>query len=99
MTFSIVARVGDAYGVAVASKFPAVGAMVPAARVGVGAVATNRLHVHVFCAMHGIPHFVADNSYGKIRQIFQDYSGAFSTARWCGSLSEAMAEAERYGTS
>ena len=41
MTFSIVARVGDAYGVAVASKFPAVGAMVPAARVGVGAVATQ----------------------------------------------------------
>ena len=41
MTFSIVAREGEAYGVAVASKFLAVGAVVPGARVGVGAVATQ----------------------------------------------------------
>jgi uncharacterized Ntn-hydrolase superfamily protein len=41
MTFSIVARQGEAYGVAVASKFLAVGAVVPAARSGVGAVATQ----------------------------------------------------------
>jgi uncharacterized Ntn-hydrolase superfamily protein len=43
MTFSIVARQGQAYGVAVASKFLAVGAVVPAARIGVGAVATQSL--------------------------------------------------------
>jgi len=45
MTFSIVASdlaVGD-WGVAVASKFPAVGAVVPHARAGVGAVATQAL--------------------------------------------------------
>lgn len=41
MTFSIVARQGEAYGVAVASKFLAVGAVVPGARNGVGAVATQ----------------------------------------------------------
>lgn len=41
MTFSIVAREGDAFGVAVASKFLAVGAVVPGARIGVGAVATQ----------------------------------------------------------
>jgi uncharacterized Ntn-hydrolase superfamily protein len=41
MTFSIVARNGDAWGVAVASKFLAVGAAVPAARSGVGAIATQ----------------------------------------------------------
>lgn len=41
MTFSIAARQGDAYGVAVASKFLAVGAVVPDARLGVGAVATQ----------------------------------------------------------
>ena len=41
MTFSIVAQVGDALGVAVASKFIAVGSVVPAARLGVGAVATQ----------------------------------------------------------
>jgi uncharacterized Ntn-hydrolase superfamily protein len=43
MTFSIVARSADGtqWGVAVASKFLAVGAMVPAARPGVGALATQ----------------------------------------------------------
>lgn len=43
MTFSIVARISDAYGVAVASKFIAVGSVVPAARIGVGAVATQAM--------------------------------------------------------
>jgi uncharacterized Ntn-hydrolase superfamily protein len=43
MTFSIVARSADglAFGVAVASKFLAVGAAVPAAEAGVGAIATQ----------------------------------------------------------
>jgi uncharacterized Ntn-hydrolase superfamily protein len=41
VTFSIVARDGEAYGVAVASRFLAVGAVVPGARLGVGAVATQ----------------------------------------------------------
>ncbi|GAB3077537.1 DUF1028 domain-containing protein [Pedococcus soli] len=43
MTFSIAGQVGDAFGVAVASKFPFVGAVVPAARLGVGAVATQAM--------------------------------------------------------
>jgi uncharacterized Ntn-hydrolase superfamily protein len=41
MTFSIVARDGDAWGVAVASKFLAVGSIVPEVRLGTGAVATQ----------------------------------------------------------
>ena len=41
MTFSIAARDGDAWGVAVASKFLAVGAVVPRVLLGVGAVATQ----------------------------------------------------------
>ena len=41
MTFSIVASDGSAWGVAVASKFLAVGAAVPAAAAGVGAIATQ----------------------------------------------------------
>jgi uncharacterized Ntn-hydrolase superfamily protein len=41
MTFSIVARAGDQWGVAVASKFLAVGAAVPAAQWDVGAIATQ----------------------------------------------------------
>ncbi len=43
MTFSIVARDADAWGVAVASKFLAVGSVVPAVRDGVGAVATQAM--------------------------------------------------------
>ena len=43
MTFSIAARDGDAWGVAVASRFLAVGSVVPAVRLGVGAVATQSL--------------------------------------------------------
>jgi uncharacterized Ntn-hydrolase superfamily protein len=41
MTFSIAARDGDAWGVAVASRFLAVGAVVPRIRTGIGAVATQ----------------------------------------------------------
>lgn len=41
MTFSVVGRQGDALGVAVASKFLAVGSAVAAAEAGVGAVATQ----------------------------------------------------------
>ncbi len=41
MTFSIVATDGTSWGVAVASKFLAVGAAVPAAAAGVGAIATQ----------------------------------------------------------
>jgi uncharacterized Ntn-hydrolase superfamily protein len=41
VTFSIVATDGTAWGVAVASKFLAVGAAVPAAAVGAGAIATQ----------------------------------------------------------
>ena len=43
MTFSIAARDGDAWGVAVASRFLAVGSIVPGVRQGVGAVATQSL--------------------------------------------------------
>ena len=41
MTFSVVGRHGDSFGVAVASKFLAVGNAVPVAEVGVGAIATQ----------------------------------------------------------
>jgi uncharacterized Ntn-hydrolase superfamily protein len=43
MTFSVVGQAGEAFGVAVASRFIAVGAVVPAARLGVGACATQAL--------------------------------------------------------
>lgn len=56
MTFSIVARSADGtqWGVAVASKFLAAGAVVPAARAGVGAVATQS-----FVNLHYLPEGLA----------------------------------------
>lgn len=43
MTFSIVGQLGEGFGVAVASRFPFVGAVVPQVRPGVGAVATQAM--------------------------------------------------------
>jgi uncharacterized Ntn-hydrolase superfamily protein len=56
MTFSIAARSADGtqWGVAVASKFLAVGAVVPAARAGVGAIATQS-----FANLHYLPEGLA----------------------------------------
>ncbi|MCA1780887.1 MAG: DUF1028 domain-containing protein [Intrasporangiaceae bacterium] len=50
MTFSIVARDGDALGVAVASRFLAVGSIVPEIRPGVGAVATQAMARYAYRA-------------------------------------------------
>lgn len=50
---------------------------------------TNRLHAHVLATLLGIPHVATDNSYGKVKGIFNDYSGRFSTAHWADSLTEA----------
>ena len=50
MTFSIVARDGDALGVAVASKFLAVGSIVPEVRPRVGAVATQAMARYAYRA-------------------------------------------------
>ena len=43
MTFSIAARDGDAWGVAVASKFLAVGSVVPRVVLGTAAIATQAM--------------------------------------------------------
>ena len=61
MTYSIVARSADGthWGVAVASKFLAAGAVVPAARAGVGAVATQS-----FVNLHYLPDGLALLSQG-----------------------------------
>ena len=61
MTFSIVARVGDSYGVAVASKFIAVGSVVPAARLGTGALATQAM-AKVSYAADGLAELAAGRS-------------------------------------
>lgn len=63
MTFSIVARSddGDSWGVAVASKFLAVGSAVPAARLDVGAVATQSF-ANTMYKRDGLTHLAAGMS-------------------------------------
>jgi exopolysaccharide biosynthesis predicted pyruvyltransferase EpsI len=46
---------------------------------------TDRLHAHVLAVLLGIPHIVFENSYGKIRPIFDEYTGRFSTARFAAA--------------
>ncbi|MFZ0529029.1 MAG: polysaccharide pyruvyl transferase family protein [Propionicimonas sp.] len=60
---------------------------------GAGGVVTNRLHGHVLACLAGVPHWVADNSYGKVSRIFTEYSGRFSTAHLTSSMAEAAAAA------
>lgn len=51
---------------------------------------TDRLHAHILAILLGMPHFVTDNSYGKISAIFNDYTGRFETAHWAPSISDAI---------
>jgi pyruvyl transferase EpsO len=42
-------------------------------------VATDRLHGHIMCVLAGIPHEVADTSFGKIRPFVDAWTGAASS--------------------
>ena len=47
----------------------------------------------------GIEHILLDNSYGKLRAIYDDYTGKFSTAHQVSGLDEARELAVRlWGT-
>jgi len=52
-------------------------------------IVTDRLHAHVLASMMQIPHVVLDNSYGKVRSIYDDYTHEFPSAHFASSLSEA----------
>lgn len=52
-------------------------------------IVTDRLHAHVLASLMNIPHIVMDNSYGKIKSIFDDYTHKFSCAHFAGSNQEA----------
>ena len=49
----------------------------------------DRLHAHVLAGLLGVEHIVMDNSYGKVRAVFDAYTGAFSTAHFAASPDEA----------
>lgn len=71
MTFSIVARDGDAYGVAVASKFLAVGALVPWAQPLAGAIATQA-NANISYGPRGLALMAAGRSADEVAQLLTD---------------------------
>lgn len=54
------------------------------------AVVTNRLHGHLLCLLMGIPHYLSDNSYGKLRSYFESWTASSPLANWCDSEAEAL---------
>ena len=63
-----------------------------------GAV-VDRLHAHVMATLLGVEHILLDNSYGKLRAVYDDYTGKFSTAHHASGLDEARELAARlWGT-
>lgn len=53
-------------------------------------VVTDRLHGHILCVLLGIPHFVVDNSYGKVRGFHAAWMRESRLARVCASAAGAL---------
>ena len=71
MTFSIVARDGESFGVAVASKFLAVGALVPWAHPHAGAIATQA-HANISYGPRGLSRLSAGRSADEVVSLLTD---------------------------
>jgi pyruvyl transferase EpsO len=57
------------------------------------AVVTNRLHGHILSFLMGIPHYVSDNSYGKVRSFIETWTAASEHVTLCATEAEALARA------
>lgn len=53
-------------------------------------VITDRLHAHILSLMAGIPHCVLDNSYGKVKAVYETWTRGAGRAAWCDSPDEAF---------
>lgn len=53
-------------------------------------VITDRLHGHILCLLLGIPHYLLDNSYGKVRAFHDCWTRECALGRWCDSPAEAL---------
>lgn len=53
-------------------------------------VVTDRLHGHLLSLLQGIPHVVLDNSYGKLRSVYDHWTHQCSLAHWADSPEEAL---------
>ncbi len=61
-------------------------------------VITDRLHVHVLCALLGIPHVVLDNSYGKISRFRTTWNFQPSGCYSATNLEEALQTYRQYAS-
>ncbi|WP_026876821.1 polysaccharide pyruvyl transferase family protein [Jiangella gansuensis] len=52
-------------------------------------VVTNRLHGHILALLAGLPHVVLDNSYGKVRGVYDAWTKPSKLARWADNGDEA----------
>lgn len=53
-------------------------------------VVTDRLHGHILSLLQGIPHVVLDNSYGKLRTLYDTWTHTSAITHWASSHSEAI---------
>jgi exopolysaccharide biosynthesis predicted pyruvyltransferase EpsI/glycosyltransferase involved in cell wall biosynthesis len=59
-------------------------------------VVSDRLHVHVLALRMGVPTVVGDNSYGKVRGLYETYTSRAPTARWARTPDDALATAQQW---
>jgi exopolysaccharide biosynthesis predicted pyruvyltransferase EpsI len=58
-------------------------------------VVTDRLHGHILALLLGLPNVVMDNSYGKIRSVYQSWTRPCPLGVWAESPNDALASARR----
>lgn len=54
-------------------------------------VVSDRLHAHVLSVLLGLPHVLLDNSYGKVRSVYETWTSDCKLAHWADSPEEAFA--------
>jgi pyruvyl transferase EpsO len=52
-------------------------------------VVTDRLHAHLLCVLLGIPHVLLENSYGKLRRVYETWTAESPLVRFAASPAEA----------
>jgi pyruvyl transferase EpsO len=58
----------------------------------------DRLHAHILASLLEVPHVALDNSYGKIRAVYAEYTHVLHTARFASDLDDALSQARRFAT-
>jgi exopolysaccharide biosynthesis predicted pyruvyltransferase EpsI len=58
-------------------------------------IVTDRLHGHLLALLLGLPNVVMDNSYGKIRSVFESWTRSCPLGVWAESPIDALATARQ----